>query len=175
MSLNPLSAVAAIAVAALPAAAHAADPPVAPALTRLIECRSVTDPAQRLSCYDTRLAELEAAAARKEVVVVDRDQIRKARRTLFGLTLPNLGIFGDSAEEGEGVSRIDTTIAQVQETADGKWLLTLAEGGTWQQTDSRELIVDPSPKDPITIRRAALGSYLANIQGQPAIRVKRIR
>lgn len=156
-------------------AASAAQPQLPPAFKQVVDCRSIADQAQRLACYDARVAELEAAASRNEVVIVDRNQIRKTKRTLFGLPLPNLAIFGDSDGDADGVTRLETTIRSVRETGDGKWLITLEEGGTWMQTDSRELIVDPEPGAKITVRRAALGSYLANVAGQPAIRVKRLQ
>jgi hypothetical protein len=155
--------------------AHAAPPQLPPAFKQVVDCRSIADQAQRLACYDARVAELEAAASRSDVVIVDRNQIRQTKRTLFGLPLPNLAIFGDSDGDGDGVSRLETTIRSVRQTGDGKWMLTLQEGGTWVQTDSRELIADPEAGAKVTVRRAALGSYLANVAGQPAIRVKRLQ
>ena len=146
-----------------------------PAFSRVVDCRAIADEGQRLACYDREVTQLQQATARNEIVIVDRDQIRKTRRTLFGLTLPNLAIFGGTDDEADGVTSIDTTLTRVSETPDGKWVLTLQEGGTWVQTDSRELIEDPRPGSTITIRRAALGSYLANVQKQRAIRVKRIQ
>lgn len=157
------------------AAANAAEPALPAAFSRVVDCRSIADQAQRLSCYDREVAQLQAAQARDEIVIVDRNQIRQTKRTLFGLALPNLAIFGDSDKDDEGVSRLETTVARAQETADGQWLLTLEEGGTWIQTDSRELVVDPRPGSPIIIRRAAFGSYLARVEDQPGIRVKRIQ
>lgn len=156
-------------------AAEAADPPRPALLKNVVDCRSIADQAQRLACYDQAVAALDAAEARKDLVVVDRQQIRQTRRTLFGLSLPNLAIFGDSDDEEEGVSRLETTIAGVRQTPDGKWILALKEGGTWEQTDSRELSIEPRVGHPISIRRAALGSYLANVKEQSAIRVRRLR
>ena len=54
-------------------------------------------------------------------------------------------------------------------------MFTLAEGGTWQQTDSIRMNRDPSPGDTILIKTAAMGSYLATVNGQRAIRVKRVK
>lgn len=143
---------------------------------KLIDCRAIAESAARLACYDERVAALDAAEAKQDVVVVDRGQIRKARRSLFGLTLPRLGIFGGGREEEaeeEGFSQIDSTIQSARRNRDGKWVLVLDDGARWVQVDSRSLLPDPAAGQPIRIRRAALGSYLANVGKQTAIRMRR--
>jgi hypothetical protein len=109
------------------------------------------------------------------VVVVDREQLRKTRKTLFGLVLPNLSIFGDDNADQEGITNLETTIKTVSRNPYGRWIFDLAEGGRWMQNDSRNLAVDAKPGQPISIRRAAMGSYLANVNKQTAIRVERLR
>lgn len=174
----PRFAVALLVLGSLPIAGASAAEPERPAqFKRVVECRAIAEQAQRLACYDREVAQLEAAEASKELVVVDRNQIRQTRRTLFGLSLPNLGVFGGDKDdkEEEGVSRLETTIAGVQQMPDGKWLLTLQEGGTWAQTDSRELPIEPRVGHPISVRKASLGSYLVSVRNQGSIRMKRLR
>lgn len=118
---------------------------------------------------------MAAAADRQEVIVADRTQIRKARRSLFGLTLPSLDIFGGSdAEqgEGEGFSEIESTIRQAY-VQSYRWNVVLEDGARWVQVDTKPPSRDPRPGQKIRIRRAALGSFLANIDGQTAIRMRR--
>ena len=172
--------IAALAATAAPAAAQ--EPEQEPeqerpqALTRLAECRNVQGEAERLACYDREVAAFEAAEQSRELVVMDRQQVRRTRRTLFGLVLPNLDIFGDNnADEEEGVSALETTLRAASEDAHGKWLLVLEDGARWRQIDTRNLPRDPRGGHTIRIRRAAMGSYLANIDGQVAIRVRRER
>jgi hypothetical protein len=145
-----------------------------PVLSRLVDCRAIAAPAERLACYDREVAAVDQAVSSNELVVMDRQQVRKTRSSLFGLTLPNLAIFGDDKDESEGVSRIETTIRRVGEDANGRWILELEDGARWLQIDSRMLPLDPRPKDKIVIRRAAMGSFLANINRATAIRVRRI-
>ena len=166
-----------LALLTLPAAAGAQDKeaPRSPALTRLVDCRTIADPQERLACYDREVASLDAAEARKDVVVVDRDQLRKTRKTLFGLTLPNLSVFGDDNEDEAGVQTLETKIKSVSQTPYGKWIFELEDGARWAQTDSRELAAYPKPGQDITIRRASMGSYMANVNKQIAIRVQRLR
>lgn len=143
---------------------------------KLVDCRAIADPAARLACYDDRVAALDAAEAKQDVVVVDRGQIRKARRSLFGLSLPKLNIFGGGREDEageEGFSQIESTIQSARRNRDGKWVLILKDGERWVQVDNRSLLPDPVAGQPIRIRRAALGSYLANVGKQAAIRMRR--
>ena len=144
------------------------------ALTRVVQCRAVASAEERLACYDREVAAMDAAQSSGQLVAMDRTQIRRTRNSLFGLTLPNLGIFGDSNEDEEEASRIESTVRSATQAPDGKWIIQLADGARWIQLDSRNLNVDPRPGQPIRIRRAAMGSYLANVNNQVAIRVRRI-
>lgn len=144
-----------------------------PALKRLTDCRSITGQMERLACFDREAAAIDAAEARQDLVVVDREQLSKARRTLFGLTVPNLSVFGDDSLGKEGVSQIESKVKKATQTPDGKWILELEDGARWVQTDSRELPIDPRPGHTIKIRKGALNSYLANIHAQTAIGMKR--
>lgn len=141
----------------------------------LFACRTITDAEARLRCYDTQTAALQQASQDREVVMVDKEQIKKTRRGLFGLSLPNMNIFGGGKndEESERVLEVEGIIAQAQ-LVRRNWFITLEDGAKWVQTDARELIRDPHKGSAIKIRAAALGSYLANIDGQTAIRVKRV-
>ena len=160
-----------------PVSAKRADQPRPEIFRKLIDCRTVADSASRLACYDAQVAKLDEAESRNELVVVDKEQVRKARRGLFGLSLPDLGgVFGHGDEKGDdaqGLSEIETTIASAKEGNYGKWIIVLADGARWEQTEARD-IRDPKPGQTIKIRKAALGSFFANINGATAIRVKRV-
>src|SRR3546814_11985400 len=115
----------ALALAApLPAAAQEKDPPRSAALKKLVDCRSIGDAAERLACFDREVAAVDSAEAANKLVVVDREQIRKTRRTLLGLALPDLGIFGGGDDEGEeeGASRHKSTIKSVTTSSYGRCL-----------------------------------------------------
>ncbi len=139
MNARPMIFIACLAaMLALPASAQDRRRDIAPerpeVLNQLTACRAVRDNAERLACYDRQVAALETAEAAREIAVVDRTQIRRARRSLFGLRLPDLGIFGDdvdSSEDGAAVNEINSTIQAVTSGADGRVHYILAEGGTW--------------------------------------------
>ncbi|MFW2831335.1 hypothetical protein [Sphingomonas sp. ID0503] len=162
-------------VSAAPARAQGSGgtPPVAQAL---FECRGIADDAARLRCFDEAAGRMAEAEKKKDLVMVDRSQIREARRSLFGLTLPDLKIFGggEKDEKEEGVSELTATVRSAQLGSDGKWLIILEDGARWKQTDGKQLAGDPRPGSTIRIRKAAMGSYLANVGKQTAIRVRRM-
>ena len=142
---------------------------------KLLGCRNVNDSAARLVCFDKQVAEMAAAASKAELVVVDRGEIRKARKSLFGLTLPGLGIFGSGEaerREAEAFTEIESTIKSARMSG-YRWQIILEDGARWVQVDTKTPPRDPKPGQKIKIRRAAFGSYLANIDGQIAIRMRR--
>lgn len=160
-----------------PLSAKRVDQPRPEIFRKLIDCRTVADNAARLACYDAQVAKLDEAESRNELVVVDKEQVRKARKGLFGLSLPDLGgVFGggdDKGEDAQGLSEIESTIKSAKEGNYGKWIIVLEDGARWEQTEAKD-IRDPKPGQPIKIRKAALGSFFANINGATAIRVKRV-
>lgn len=159
---------------AAPLAAQDKQAPRSQLFQKVIDCRSITDNAARLACYDVQVSALDQAEAKRDVVIVDQAEVRKARRGLFGLSLPDLGgLFGrgDQAEKEE-FTQIESTIKSVSTQGYGKWVIVIEDGARWVQTDS-ESIRMPKPGQPIRIRKAAMGGFFANINNQPAIRVIR--
>lgn len=173
---HPIAAGLFVALLAVPAVSIAKErpkPPTPAVVNRVVNCTTVADPQERLACYDREVAAMNQAEKSGELVAMDRSQVRKTKRSLFGLALPDLGVFGDDDEDGQ--STLETTIRTVRMNPDGKYLFDLAEGGRWLQLDSRNFVIDPKPGQPIRIRRAAMGSYLANVNKQIAIRVRRVQ
>lgn len=136
----------------------------------VVDCRAIADQSARLACFDTAVAALARAQEEKQLVIADREQIREARRGLFGLSLPDLKLF--SSDGDEGISEITSTLRSARPGDSGKWILTLEDGARWAQTDSRS--IGARAGDPVRIRRGAMGSFFANVDDAPAIRVKRL-
>lgn len=160
------------AIVASPAGAAERDPPPA-ALQKLLECRTVAEATSRLACFDAQVAKIETAVASDELVVADRAQINKAKRTLFGLNLPTISIFSSKNEDKVEITEIESVIASTRLGPDKNWRFVLTDGSKWTQTDRRTMTPDPRKDMPIKIRRAAMGSYLANVGKQVAVRVVR--
>lgn len=158
------------------ATAAAAEPAKSPeVMAKLSACRTVPGTTERLACYDAAAAAFESAIAKREVTVVDRERVREARRMLFGLEMPKFPFFGDKNDDDkeERIDAIDAVVASAVQNGYGKWVVKLQEGGSWTQIDSAPLVGWPKPGAKVKIRRAALGSYMMRVEGQPGIRVKR--
>jgi hypothetical protein len=143
----------------------------------VVRCRAITETAARLQCYDTAAANLEQAANRRDVVVVDREQVREDRRRLFGLALPRLGIFGggdDDGDDAEEVIRVVGVVASASQNGFGQWVIRLQDGAVWAQTDNNVLALRPRPGQKVVVNRGALGSYMMRVNNQPGLRVKRL-
>ena len=145
-----------------------------------LHCNQYATPLPRLanpvfgSKQDTLQGE---AAAKNEVYMVDKQQVQKTRRTLFGLPLPNLGLFGGGDDDDDNkenqISELESTVKSASFNGEG-WIITIAEGSTWQQMDFSPLALSPKPGMPVVIKRAALGTYKMSVRKQPGIKVKRI-
>ena len=111
------------------------------------------------------------------MVVVDRAQVEEVRRQAFGFSLPSLAFLVPSGREGtaeaEPIRQVETSVTAARMSRDGKWILSMANGSTWRQTDSERVVRDPRPGSKVVIRTAALGSYLLSVDGQRSVRAKR--
>lgn len=137
---------------------------------RLMACRTIADAGQRLACYDREAAGVDQAIARKDIVMVDKERARAAGRSLFGFSIPNFGgLFGSNGE----VSQIDGTIKTTGHNQDGGWVITLADGSVWTQTDDWPGL-DARPGKKVVVKRGVMGSFWLSIPGENGIKVKRI-
>lgn len=152
-------------------------PDISPLLADVIRCPAIVDVGQRMACYDGSVPRLKVAVERRDVAIIDREQVRSTRRSLFGLSLPNLpAIFsgdGPGREEPE-VLTLESEVVRVSAGGAGKWAIVLPDGAAWQFAETRRA-VEPQAGDKILIKRTALGGYMANIDGRRAVRVQRIR
>jgi hypothetical protein len=155
------------------AAAQNPPPDRAPIVQSLADCRKLTEDSARLACYDKAVAALDQAEARGDIVVVDRDQARKVRRQAFGLPLPSLSLF-DKGESDEELNNMTAQVVTARQDGTGRWTVKLDSGATWTQVDTSPLRRTPRPGMPVTIRKAALGSFMMKIGDQHAVRAKRV-
>ncbi len=156
----------------LPAAAANALPP---AVSRLIDCRALADKEARLACYDTQVAALAEATAKTDIVILDRESTQKTRRSLFGLNIGALPIFGggNKDEQANQLTDIEATLGSARALDQGKWAFVLEDGAQWVSTEP-VIGRDPKAGETIAIRRAAMGSFIGKIGSGRAFRVRRI-
>ncbi|KQX21732.1 hypothetical protein ASD39_00685 [Sphingomonas sp. Root50] len=162
----------------LAAAASAEKTHEPPELFRnLLNCRAIADSAARLACYDQSTSALEQAEAKKDLVVVDRKQIRETKKSLFGFTLPKIGLFGGSgdekADEKDEVVELESSVEAVRPIGGGNFSLRLAkDAGTWETMST----INDAPRsgDKVRIRKAMLGSYLGQVGINRGVRFRRV-
>jgi hypothetical protein len=166
---------AAAALLASAASAAKAPPPMSPYINALDQCRQVADSAARLACYDRTAPSLITAARSGEVNVVDRGQLRQARRSLFGFSMPKLPFFSGDQSAGDAPNEIQTTITSARQIEYGKYRITIAEGGAiWETTEDSISLDAPRAGQKITIRQGTMGSYFLRINGQRGIKGRRV-
>ncbi len=140
----------------------------APLLVAVTQCRTITDSVARLKCFDTSVAALDQAERSQTVVVVDQQQVRETKRNLFGISLPNLGLFGN-----DDLPQIETTLTSAAVDGAGHWSFVVADGARWTQIDDNIIARRPRANDKVIIKRAALGSFRLSVGGQPGVKAKR--
>lgn len=155
------------------ALAVAGDRAIPAALKRLIDCRAVAADPARLACYDSAVAQLTGVLDKGEVVALDKQQVTTARRQAFGFHLPSLSMFDGGADQHE-LDRISATVKDAHQKADGMWVIELEDGAVWSQVpDEEHLSRYPHRGSTVEIRKASMGTFFMNVDGQRAIRAKR--
>ncbi|MEG3177195.1 hypothetical protein U1872_13210 [Sphingomonas sp. RB3P16] len=168
----------ALLAAPLPAAAQAVENRGDALVSAIAACRTVAED-QRLACYERTSAALIGARDRREIRIVDRETVQRAKRSLFGFSLPHLNLFGTGKEDPRAdsdtdVKEITSTVTSVRQAAYGLWSFGLTEGGEWQSI-RESTSFEPHRGDTITIKAGILGHYTARIGKDRAVDVKRLR
>lgn len=173
---SKLSAVALLALA-VAGGAFAAEPKSdnrASVFQGLLDCKAKTDGVERLACYDAATATLGEAEQKGDIVVVDREMATTARRQAFGFSLPSLDMFKGS-EKPEEADRLTTVATNAYQGGDGKWVFELEGGAVWAQNDNEAIFRAPKKGSAVEIRKAAMGSFFLKVDGQRAIRARRVK
>jgi hypothetical protein len=166
----------AIAMIAVPSATRAEEPPKMPAQVAALQaCRTKTDAAERLACYDKAVDVLSAATASRDLVVIDKAEVKQARKGLFGFTLPRIpflsGKEGDPDDDADS-RELQTTVISSRRWNRIYWRFTVEAGGTWETTEDKRGFTDPKPGATVIIERGTLGAYYAKVGrgGRSAVR-----
>lgn len=143
-------------------------------------CTRIADPGARLACYDAAFAGPgdvgTAASAPSAAPTPPPEEAQRSSRTGledFGLSeAQRQAREGDAADE-KAAHSLEATIVKVASRPRGEFIVTLDNGQVWVQyeADRRARVREG---DVITIRKAALGSYLLVTPGRVATRVRRV-
>jgi hypothetical protein len=178
-------------VLGLAAATPAATPPASATspLSRIYACAEKTDPTQRLACFDKAVADVKVAEARSEIIMLDRPRVAAVRREAFGFAIPSLPRFSfgspataptseqktASAARDEPEEEQTFAVARVGQ-AGNRVAIYLENGNVWHLTEAGDLNAPRKTPFNVSIRRAAMGSYLLSVEGRnKGYRVRRVQ
>lgn len=166
------------AVTASPVSAQEAVPETgqeADYLGALKACRAIKDEDDRLECYDNKVGAMVSASEAGDVRIVDREDVRRTRRQLFGFTVPDLDILEGDEQDKESSELLETTITSARQLTNKAWRFTTAEGAVWEINNAPARLAPIKPQDKVIFKRASLGFYFIRINGQMGVKGKRIQ
>jgi hypothetical protein len=153
----------------------AAQPQQSPAVSAVIGCRDQADPQARLRCYDTAAGALATATSSGSIVVVDREEVRKTRRSLFGFSVPKLPFFSGDKSQDDQQEEIVSQIASVRGLRHGLWEMDLGTAGVWRTTEASSAAKTPKPGDTVKVRAGMLGGYFITVGNGRTVKGLRVR
>jgi hypothetical protein len=156
----------------LAVAAQAAGGTAPTLVDALATCRSIAANEARLACFDRAAGAIVDAQRQKDIVVLDRGEVQKAKRSLFGFSLPSIKLFGDGKDDAQ-LKQLVGTMQSAESLPGGLIRFALDDGGMWETTE--QVMMPPRRGDVVTIKAGALGSYIATAPGRRSARVRRIR
>jgi hypothetical protein len=157
-----------------PANAIAGVEPAA-ALKPAIACRSLTSDEARLRCYDKAVQELAERAATGSILIMNREEVKQARRAAFGLTLPKIPFFDNAPTKEDEPEELVAAIRSARSLAHGKWELNLDAAGVWQTTEALSSAKIPKQGQEIQITKGMLGSYFIRMADGRTVKGLRVR
>jgi hypothetical protein len=133
-------------------------------------CAAVTDPTQRLTCYDTAFPPV--AGAKSGTVDLEAERERALRE--FGLNKVQLRVRDPERMREIAPDRIEAMVARVTNRPTGERVVTLDSGQIWLLTEvtSKGHLTSG---DRVVIREAALGSFMLVTPKRVPLRAKRIK
>lgn len=174
----PFAALAALASPAVAQSQASRQPPTgSPYLTSLAACQKVTDATARLACFDRAAAALVGGVSSGQVALIDRENVRKVRRSLFGFSLPEFPFFAGSKEKDkeEEPRELTSTLAAFSSIGNGRYRFRIADGNAVWETTESALLSDPKMGSKVEIKSGVMGSYFAQIGNQKWVRARRVR
>jgi hypothetical protein len=153
-------------------------------LAKVYACADIEDAGQRHSCFDALIPELKASRAatfgrstKPAKPQQQADVFGKSASKPSPLTAPvktPADVKATPAAEKE-VDRLSLAVKSISTGIDGKYRFTMENGQIWRQVDTEKLRNLGSGPWTAEIRKAALGSFLLTVGGQPRpVRVQRM-
>ena len=132
---------------------------------KLVGCANITDAAQRHACFDALVPELKQ---------ISEAEFGAPAVKPSALTAPIGAAQAAKAAPAEP-DQVTLKVSAITRATDGSMSFTMENGQVWRQSDAKTL--GGFGKGPWTaeVRKAMGGSFLLQVNGGGAIRVKRIK
>lgn len=138
----------------------------------LRKCSAIAEDAARLACFDTAVASVIAQQDSGEITVVEKEDIETTRRSLFGFSLPKIGLFGSSDDKADEI--LQSRITGLRRVRNDYWEITIEEGSVWRAANTPRRF-KPQVGDPVELEAAAMGSFWFRVDGSHGVKARRIR
>lgn len=141
------------------------------------QCAGVSDDRARLACYDRIFGKPAAAPAGTGSAGTPAAATATAASSPqddFGLTEATKRARDPEKAKEQMPQSITEKVASVRRRPTGELVVTLENGKVWEQIET-ETAAKVSAGDTVTIKKAALGSYLLVTPGKVATRVRRVK
>jgi hypothetical protein len=142
------------------------------ALDDLARCVEIAADAERLACYDRTAKAVVTGQRARDFVVLDRVEVQRAKRSLFGFSLPSIKLFGGGDDE-QALKTLTAVMRSSVSLPGGLIRFELDDNSVWETTE--QVMLPPRRGDTVTIKAGALGSYVATAPGRRSPRVRRLR
>ncbi|MEJ7747462.1 MAG: hypothetical protein WKF61_12110 [Luteimonas sp.] len=145
--------------------AYAAEP-----LTTTHPCAAVIEASERLGCYDKAFAPVAEARGTAADMAAERDRALRE----FGLNKVQLRVREPERMRIVAPDRMEATVTRVSSRSTGERIVTLDTGQVWLLTEVT-MKGQLRSGDRVTIRQAALGTFMLLTPKGTALRAKRIQ
>ncbi len=145
----------------------------------LRECAKIDDPIARLNCYDSNVRSDRSSG---RAPAISNESAGGSGNSFpatggFGAeSVRNTDRFKSYSQTGQGSDEIRARILEVRQREPGVFLVTIEDGAQWLFAQSVSKNFRPPRKGALVeIKRASLGSFLMVVDGQAAVRVRRLK
>jgi len=149
----------------------------APSSKALAACVKISDGAERLACYDKlagRSAAPSAVPPAAAPVSSPTSSPASAQAASSASTSQIFGLYSAEHPKPPAFSRtLEARVVGLGQSADGRMTVRLEGGGLWELLEERDPLL--AVGDKVSVRRAALGSYLMSTPTRRTHRVRRLR
>jgi hypothetical protein len=130
-------------------------------------CAAITEDKARHACTDETLRNAGLLSSVTQSPKAVEKHVEKQKD--FGLPP------APAPKPSPGESKLQVTLANVEQRGDGKLVLTTTDGAVWRQVESEDIRPMPAQGQTMTIARKSLGGFMCESANRVAFRCYRSR